>query len=45
MVGKIDLNHEVRSSGEELRVRLLGLRCERVVEVVSCDEFHGHTVV
>jgi hypothetical protein len=23
----------------------LGLRCERIVEVVSCDEFHGHTVV
>ena len=41
MVCKIDLDHEVGSSGEELRVRLLSLHCERLVKVMGSNEFHG----
>ena len=41
VVCKVDLNHEVGSSGEELRIRLLSLHCERFVEVVGSNEFHA----
>ena len=45
VVCKIDLNHEVRSSGEELSVWLMSLRCERFVKVVGSNEVHSLNLV